>query len=135
GQRHRTAGTAAQRHPGFGVPGQLYVRLFLCAGQHFLFHELDVLVGNGVVFHAALRSTVVDHNGDHRRQTLVVNHIVQNGGQVIPHPIGVGGDDDRGVGTRNVLRGNVDADVPLKGAVEAGVKLAVGGVHHELDHL
>ena len=34
-----------------------------------------------------------------------------------------------------VLRGNVDADAPLKRAIDSGIKFAVGGVHHELSHL
>ncbi len=65
GERGRSAGTAAEGHAGFGVLGQLDARFFLGAGQDFVFDELDVLGGDGVVFHAALRTTVVDHDGNH----------------------------------------------------------------------
>ena len=134
-ERRSSAGTAAQRHPGFGVLRQFDARLFLGTGQDFVFHELDVLVGNGVVFHAALRSAVVDHDRNHHGQALIVDHVVENGGQVVAHAIGIGGNDNRRVRTGDVLRGNINANVPLKWPVDSGVGLALGGVHHKLDDL
>ena len=135
GQRRRAARAAAKGHSGFGILRQLYVRLFLRAGQDLVFHEPDVLIGDGVVFHAALSSTVIDHHGDHHWQPLVVNHVIEDSWKVVAHSISVGGNDNRGGGARNILCRNVDADVPLKRAVYARVIFAVGGIHDELGDL
>ncbi len=80
-------------------------------------------------------AAVSDHDGSHGGQALVIDHVVEDGRQVIAHAISVGGNDHRNFGARDIPRLNIDADVTLKRAVNARVELAFGGVHYELDHL
>ena len=82
-----------------------------------------------------LGAAVIDHDGSHGGQALVIDHVVEDGRQVIAHAIGVGGNDHRKFGARDIPRRNIDADVTLKRAVNTRVELAFGGVHYELDHL
>src|SRR5204863_9991302 len=94
-----------------------------------------VFGGNGVVFQAPFGAAVINHDGSHGGQALVIDHVVEDGRQVVTHAIGVSGNDYRKFGTRDIPSRNVDADVTLKRAVRSRVELAFGGVHDELDHL
>ena len=116
--------------------------------EHLGLDEVGVDAGHGVVLQPALAAlgvaaAGVDHDGDHRRHALLVDQVVEDRRQIaaVVSPTAVLRDDERRRRAGDVLRRDVDGDLPLVrddaglAAGDAGVDLAVLRVHRELvDH-
>ena len=154
------SGAAAHGGAGVGVVGEADVGLGFDEGEDFCFDELGVAGGEGVVFEASLRAlrvaaAVLDGDGDHDGDFVLGDEVVEDGEEEVVGA--VGSDDEGGDGAGDVLFGDIDGDVAgvgcgvaggddepgrvggvgraegAGGAGDAGVELAVGGGHGDVD--
>ena len=130
-ERARAAGTAAHGGAAIGIVGEFDVGFFFDQRQHFVFDELGVLAGHGVVLETALAAlgvaaAVADGDGDHDRQFVLGDHAVERSEQ---HAIGaVGAYDERRGCAGHVCLGHIDGDLARVGRGMAGGDDELGGI-------
>ena len=149
------------RRPGVRIFRESHVRLPFHHRQNFLFHELAIESGHGVVLQASfatlgVSAAVSNRNANHDGDLMLGDQRIQSRKQHAVGPICT--DNKRRGGARNVLLGNVDGhltrigrrmtggDEQLRGirrissservglACDARINLTVGRIHRELDH-
>src|SRR4051794_30935777 len=74
----------------------------------------------------------MNHNGNHRGQTMIINHVVENGWQPVRPASAVLGHYKWSPSAGDVLLRHVNPHLPFVGAIETGINFAVGRVHGEL---
>ena len=145
-QRTRCSRAAAHRRASFRVLRERHVIIAGDPRQHFGLDEGRVRAGHGVVFEAALATlriaaAVVDEDGDHHREALLVNHVVENRGNRahVFRARSILHDDERRSGAGHVLRRHIHADAPFVRHddarlcfLDAGINPAVRRLHGEL---
>jgi len=124
-------GAAAHGGAGVGIVAELDVGLCFDKGKNLMFYELGVVGGHGVVFEtafAALRvaSAVLDGDGDHGRQLVFGDEVVEDGEEEMVRA--VGSYDEGRDAAGDILRGDIDGDVAGVGRGVAGGDDEAGGV-------
>ena len=153
-----SAGGAAHGGAAVGVLGEFHVVLLFYEWEDFVFDELGVAAGHGVVFESAfaalgVAATVAHGDGDHHGDAVFGDQIIEGGEEVLVGAVGA--DDEGSLRAGDILLGDVDGNVARVGsgvtggddefgvvvrigraegvgfAGDAGIVFAAGGLHGE----